>query len=151
MFCFQRVTSEVERWLKMSEMLNIKQKPESTSSDKNSEGLSPNSETESVVKIPQQLISEHKSYQTKMQIYDNHLNTLVEFLLKLGDLYDAIDATYSEVEKAKSTEDPEFVIKVMQVLDDTRDNEVQLFDDTVKSGNSFMDQVNDDEVSLGFG
>ncbi|XP_075253986.1 muscle M-line assembly protein unc-89-like isoform X3 [Convolutriloba macropyga] len=143
---YKRVTSEVERWLKMSEMLNIKQKPESTSSDKNSEGLSPNSETESVVKIPQQLISEHKSYQTKMQIYDNHLNTLVEFLLKLGDLYDAIDATYSEVEKAKSTEDPEFVIKVMQVLDDTRDNEVQLFDDTVKSGNSFMDQVNDDEL-----
>ncbi|XP_063712658.1 titin-like isoform X5 [Symsagittifera roscoffensis] len=144
---YKRVTSEVERWLKMSEMLNIKQKPESAR--KKSSGSPVDGEVdETVARIPQLLISEHKSYQTKMELYDLHLTTLVEFLLKLGDLYDAIDATYSEVEKAKcSVDDEEIVGKVLEVLHSTREKEEKLYDGTVKSGHQFMDQVNDKQLA----
>ena len=57
--------------------------------------------TEDLQKVPERLISEHKSFQTQMQLYDVHISELVNFLLALAELYDVIDTTYFEVEKAK--------------------------------------------------
>ena len=129
-------------------MLNIKEDP--TKSDDSS--ANQNSKTtkikasEDLQKLPQQLISEHKSFQTLMQLYDVHLTELANFLLALAELYDVIDTAYAEVEKAKKSDDAEFIIEVLKLLDSTKEKEIKLYNSALDTGEKFLSVV-DSSVS----
>ena len=129
-------------------MLNIKEDP--TKSDDSSPNQ--NSKTtkikasEDLQKLPQQLISEHKSFQTLMQLYDVHITELANFLLALAELYDVIDTAYAEVEKAKKSDDAEFIIEVLKLLDSTKEKEIKLYNSALDTGEKFLSVV-DSSVS----
>ena len=142
--CYKRVTSEVERWLKVGERLNIKEHPTKSGESSTNKMSSPSAATsEDLQKVPERLISEHKSFQTQMQLYDVHISELVNFLLALAELYDVIDTTYFEVEKAKKSEDAEYIIEVLKLLDSTKGNEIKLYKSTLDTGEKFLAAVND--------
>ena len=132
-------------------MLNIKEHPTKSGESSTNKMSSPSAATsEDLQKVPERLISEHKSFQTQMQLYDVHISELVNFLLALAELYDVIDTTYVEVEKAKKSEDAEYIIEVLKLLDSTKGNEIKLYKSTLDTGEKFLAAVDDSKVGCGF-